>query len=88
MHASFSDKVKEIIRFSREEAIRLNHDSIGAEHLILSLLRQQEDHVLILLTELNVDIEKFKKQLEINHTLAMENARLKALVKILSRKKR
>jgi ATP-dependent Clp protease ATP-binding subunit ClpC len=64
MHASFSDKVKEIIRFSREEAIRLNHDSIGAEHLILSLLRQQEDHVLILLTELNVDIEKFKKQLE------------------------
>lgn len=64
MEASFSDKVKEILRFSRDEAIRLNHDSIGAEHIILSLLREKEDFVYQTLIGLNVDIAAFRKQLE------------------------
>ncbi|MCE2963295.1 MAG: ATP-dependent Clp protease ATP-binding subunit [Chitinophagales bacterium] len=64
MEASFSDKVKEILRFSRDEAIRLNHDCIGAEHIILSLIREKEDFVCQSLINLNVDLIAFKKQLE------------------------
>lgn len=64
MEASFSDKVKEILRFSRDEAIRLNHDSIGAEHIVLSLIREKEDYVCQSLINLNVNLVDFKKQLE------------------------
>lgn len=64
MEASFSEKVKEILRFSREEAIRLNHDAIGAEHIVLSLIREVDDYVYNSLIQLNVDLDKFKKQLE------------------------
>jgi ATP-dependent Clp protease ATP-binding subunit ClpC len=64
MEASFSDKVKDILRFSREEAVRLNHDSVGAEHIILSLIREKDDYVYQSLLNLNVDLAQFKKQLE------------------------
>ena len=64
MEASFSDKVKEILRFSRDEAIRLNHNSIGAEHIVLSLIREKEDYVCQSLINLNVNLGDFKKQLE------------------------
>jgi ATP-dependent Clp protease ATP-binding subunit ClpC len=64
MEASFSDKVKEILRFSRDEAIRLNHDSIGAEHIVLSLIREKEDYVCQSLINLNVNLVDFKNQLE------------------------
>lgn len=64
MEASFSDKVKEILRFSRDEAIRLNHDSIGAEHIVLSLIRETDDYVYQSLINLNVDLKQFKHQLE------------------------
>jgi ATP-dependent Clp protease ATP-binding subunit ClpC len=64
MEASFSDKVKEILRFSKDEAIRLNHDSVGAEHIILSMIREKDDFVYQSLLSLNVNLVDFKKQLE------------------------
>lgn len=64
MEASFSDKVKEILRYSRDEAVRLNHDSVGAEHIVLSLIREKEDFVYQTLINLNVNLSDFKKQLE------------------------
>ncbi len=39
MEAKFSPKVKEVISYSREEALRLGHDFIGTEHLLLGLIR-------------------------------------------------
>ena len=42
MDAKFSPKVKEVISYSREEALRLNHDYIGIEHLLLGLIREGE----------------------------------------------
>ena len=43
MEAKFSPKVKEVISYSREEALRLNHDYIGIEHLLLGLIREGEE---------------------------------------------
>ena len=39
MDDNFSPRVKDVIAFSKEEALRLGHDFIGTEHLILGLLR-------------------------------------------------
>ena len=40
MEAKFSPRVKDVISYSREEALRLGHDYIGAEHLLLGLIRE------------------------------------------------
>ena len=42
MEAKFSPRVKDVITFSREEALRLGHDYIGTEHLLLGLIREGE----------------------------------------------
>ena len=42
MEAKFSQRVKEVIQYSREEAIRLGHDYIGCEHLLLGIIREGE----------------------------------------------
>jgi len=42
MDTNFSDRLQEVIRYSREEALRLGHDYIGTEHLLLGLIREGE----------------------------------------------
>ena len=42
MESNFSDRVKDVISYSREEAIRLGHDYIGTEHLLLGIIREGE----------------------------------------------
>ncbi len=42
MEAKFSPRVKDVISFSREEALRLGHDYIGVEHLLLGIIREGE----------------------------------------------
>jgi ATP-dependent Clp protease ATP-binding subunit ClpC len=64
MDAKFSPKVKEVISFSREEALRLGHDYIGTEHLLLGLIREGEGLAIKVLRSLEVDIVNLRKQLE------------------------
>ena len=49
MEAKFSNRVKEVISLGREEAIRLGHDYIGTEHLILGMIREGEGIALDLI---------------------------------------
>jgi len=42
MEAKFSQRVKDVLSFSREEAVRLGNDYIGVEHLILGIIREGE----------------------------------------------
>ena len=65
MEANFSERVKEILKFSKDEAKRLNHDTVGAEHFFLSIIRESDDMVVQTLNELNVEIEVLKEKLEI-----------------------
>ncbi|MBI1192235.1 MAG: AAA domain-containing protein [Bacteroidetes bacterium] len=64
MDAKFSPKVKEVISFSREEALRLGHDYIGTEHLLLGLIREGEGLAIKVLRSLEVDILNLRKSLE------------------------
>ncbi|MFN5024059.1 MAG: ATP-dependent Clp protease ATP-binding subunit [Chitinophagaceae bacterium] len=65
MDNNFSTQVKEIISYSREEALRLGNDFIGAEHLMLGLIRDQENTAIIVLKRLNVNLSELRKEIEL-----------------------
>ena len=64
MDSNFSQRVQEVIRLSREEAIRLGHDYIGTEHLLLGILREGEGLAMSILKNLGVDNIALKKNIE------------------------
>ncbi len=64
MEAKFSPRVKDVITYSREEALRLGHDYIGTEHLLLGIIREGEGTAVRLLKSLNVDLQELRKTVE------------------------
>jgi ATP-dependent Clp protease ATP-binding subunit ClpC len=64
MEAKFSNRVKEVISLSREEALRLGHDYIGAEHLLLGLIREGEGVAVGVLKKLGVPLEDLRGEIE------------------------
>lgn len=64
MEAKFSNRVKEVISLSREEALRLGHDYIGTEHLILGMLREGEGVAVSLLKKLGVSLDELRTSIE------------------------
>ena len=65
MDNNFSAQVKEIISYSREEALRLGNDFIGTEHLVLGLIRDGENTAIKILRSLNIDLSELRKEIEI-----------------------
>ena len=64
MEGNFSNRVQDVIRLSREEALRLGHDYIGTEHLLLGVIREGEGIAVKILRNLGVDLFKLKKAIE------------------------
>ena len=64
MESKFSHRVKEVISLSREEALRLGHDYIGTEHLILGMIREGEGVALDLLKKLGISLEELRITIE------------------------
>lgn len=64
MEGNFSNRVNDVIRLSREEALRLGHDYIGTEHLLLGIIREGEGIAVKILRNLGVDLFKLKKSIE------------------------
>jgi ATP-dependent Clp protease ATP-binding subunit ClpC len=65
MDNNFSAQVKEIISYSREEALRLGNDFIGTEHLVLGLIRDGENTAIRILKSFNVDLYELRKEIEL-----------------------
>src|ERR671913_362849 len=65
MDNNFSAQVKEIISYSREEALRLGNDFIGTEHLVLGLIREGENTAIKILKSFNVDLYELRKEIEL-----------------------
>jgi ATP-dependent Clp protease ATP-binding subunit ClpC len=65
MDNNFSAQVKEIISFSREEALRLGNDFIGTEHLLLGLIREGDNTALRILKSFNIDLYELRKEIEL-----------------------
>ncbi|MGB5462240.1 MAG: ATP-dependent Clp protease ATP-binding subunit [Aureibaculum sp.] len=64
MDDNFSPKVKDVIAYSKEEALRLGHDFIGTEHLMLGLLRKANGEAIDILNALDVDLPLLRKKIE------------------------
>lgn len=64
MDSNFSNRVQDVIRLSREEAIRLGHDYIGTEHLLLGIIREGEGIAIKIFRNLGVEANKIKKAIE------------------------
>ncbi len=65
MEDNFSPRVKDVIAFSKEEALRLGHDFIGTEHLMLGLLRDGNGKAISILNALEVDLNQLRRKVEI-----------------------
>ncbi len=64
MDENFSNRVKDVIGYSKEEALRLGHDNIGTEHLILGLIREGEGSAIEILLSLGVDLGLLRQKIE------------------------
>lgn len=71
MEANFSPRVKDVISFSREEALRLGHDYIGTEHFLLGIIREGQGVAVEILKNLNVDLMELRKLIE--QSIKVEN---------------
>jgi len=64
MDSNFSTKVKEVIAYSREEALRLGNDFIGTEHLLLGLIRQGNGLAVQILEAMDINLSGLRKEIE------------------------
>lgn len=64
MDDNFSPRVKEVITFSRDEALRLGHDYIGTEHIMLGILRESQGEAITILQNLSIDLEFLRNRFE------------------------
>ena len=65
MDDNFSPRVKDVITYSKEEALRLGHDYIGTEHLMLGILRDGGGKAISILNSIEVDLDNLRKKVEI-----------------------
>ena len=73
MNNQFSQKVSDIIIYSKEEAYRLNKRHIGPEHLLLGLIRDGEGRAIDILKKLNANLTNIKNQLELTSEAEIDN---------------
>ncbi|MCH3885694.1 ATP-dependent Clp protease ATP-binding subunit [Tenacibaculum aquimarinum] len=64
MDDNFSPQVRDVITFSKEEALRLGHDFIGTEHLLLGLIRKGDGKAIDILTAFDIDLSLVRTRLE------------------------
>jgi ATP-dependent Clp protease ATP-binding subunit ClpC len=64
MNYNFTDRVRKVLAMAREEAIRLQHDYVGTEHVLLGLIREGEGVAAAVLTNLNVDLDAIHEGVE------------------------
>lgn len=64
MDGNFSDRLQDVIRLSREEALRLGHDYIGTEHLLLGVIREGQGVAVRILRNMDCDLVRLKKSVE------------------------
>ena len=65
MDDNFSPRVKDVITYSKEEALRLGHDFIGTEHLMLGILRDGNGKAINILNNLAIDLNQLRRKVEI-----------------------
>ena len=65
MDDNFSPRVKEVLSHSKDEALRLGHDFIGTEHLLLGILKDGSGKAISILDQLDIDLDHLRRKVEI-----------------------
>ncbi|MEK9787729.1 MAG: ATP-dependent Clp protease ATP-binding subunit [Flavobacteriaceae bacterium] len=73
MDDNFSPRVKDVIAFSKEEALRLGHNFIGTEHLMLGILRDGGGKAIAIFNAIEVNLEELRRKVEILNPATLEN---------------
>ena len=76
MDDNFSPRVKDVIAFSKEEALRLGHSFIGTEHLMLGILRDGGGKAIAILNSIEVNLEELRRKVEILSPAALDDSQL------------
>ena len=71
MEAKFSKRVNDVLKYSKDEALRLGHDYIGIEHLMLGMIRDGEGVGIKLLKNLEINLNDLRKNIEKNLPISM-----------------
>ncbi len=61
MKYNFTDRTRKVLAMAREEAIKLQHDYVGTEHILLGLLREEGGTGSAALRAMGVDGEELRK---------------------------
>lgn len=64
METNFSPRAKDVITYSREEALRLGHDYIGIEHFLLGIIREGEGTAVKIIQSLGVNLAELRRTIE------------------------
>jgi ATP-dependent Clp protease ATP-binding subunit ClpC len=64
MNYNFTDRVRKVLAMARDEAIRLQHDYVGTEHILLGLIREGEGVAAAVLTNLSADLDQIHERIE------------------------
>ena len=72
MDDNFSPRVKDVIAYSKEEALRLGHNFIGTEHLMLGILRDGGGKAIAILNAIEVNLEELRRKVEILNPAALD----------------
>ena len=64
MNHMFTDRVKKVLQFAREESSRLGHDYIGTEHLLLGLVKEGQGVAVAVLSNMGIQLDALKKSIE------------------------
>ena len=74
MDDNFSPRVKDVISFSKEEALRLGHNFIGTEHLMLGILRDGGGKAIAIFNAIEINLEELRRKVEILNPAVIENS--------------
>ena len=77
MDDNFSSRVKDVISYSKEEALRLGHKQIGTEHLLLGMLRDGGGKAISILNSIDVDLDELRKNIELLNPAIIDSSELK-----------
>ena len=73
MDDNFSPRVKDVIAFSKEEALRLGHNFIGTEHLMLGILRDGGGKAIAILNSIEINLEELRRKVEILNPASIDD---------------
>ena len=64
MDSKFSQRIRDVLTYSREEAVRLGNETVGTEHVFLGLLRDGEGIAIDILISMGVNLTEIRKAIE------------------------